>query len=46
MVPAAFPAFKAGSAIFHHVCGLQKIYNIFHGSTLLVAFEKEKLSDD
>lgn len=24
MVPAAFPAFKAGRAIFHHVCGLPK----------------------
>ena len=30
MVPAAFPAFKASRAVFHHVCAPRKIYNIFH----------------
>ena len=50
MVPAAFPAFKAGRVIFHHVCAPRKIYNIFHHvaalekyiiySTVFAAFEK------
>ena len=50
MVPAAFPAFKAGMAIFHHVCVPRKIYNVFHHaaafqkyimySTVFAAFQK------